>query len=328
MSNQYFALLMCCAVTVGCELPDRQDERSSQARSALTAPTTIAPTSGYGDPGTSATIDTRGNVNWVGGNWYVPLPVSVGDVIGSVTALVRDNGQYNLHASDGNTVVMQLISRTVVGDNARGSAISNGLGTQQNLTVTPSFGYKVQAGEEMLVQFVGIKGGATPGQSTVPSMTGTVTVSPITVRPTVQIVVPSANWHIRAGNPSLDGRGFWLLEHNGSDELISDLPVQPGDNITSLAFHLNRGANVLPGDIQLKLLSRPFGSDPATVAATSVLYSVVSSGNAWTVVDIASTQTSILPGVSYWISVSSSQFLDDDATPMFDGVLVAFTRAM
>ena len=176
---------MFCALTAACELPGRPDELS-ESHAALTAPTTIAPTSGYGDPGTSAPVDAAGNVNFVGGNWHVPLPVSVGDVIGSISAIVRDNGPANGHTSDGNVIVMQLISHATSGDNARATIISSGSGSQQTLTLAPSGGYCVQAGEEMQVMFVGFR-------ALVPSMAGLVTITPMgsgAVAGTVTVPVP------------------------------------------------------------------------------------------------------------------------------------------
>jgi len=141
---------------------------------ALSSSTTVAPTSGFGAPGTVTTVDAGGNVNWVGGTWYVPLPTSAGDTIGTVSAIVRDNA-----GQSGNNVIVQLVSRTSSGDTSRSFASSNGSGIQQTLTMAPTGGYKVQVGDEMLVEYFGLKGGAIPGPSTVPSMTGPVTVTPV-----------------------------------------------------------------------------------------------------------------------------------------------------
>ena len=180
MRNLYRVLLFCSlSWLIGCDIPDRTDEPLSRAQAALTAPTTIAPTSGFGDPGTTTTIDASGNVNWVGGAWYVPLGLQAGDVVGSVSVVVRDNGASNGHSSDGNNVIALLVSRTAAGDVTKGSASSTGSGLQQTLPIAPTGGsYTVQAGDEMLLETFGMKGGALPGLSTVPSMTGPVTVSP------------------------------------------------------------------------------------------------------------------------------------------------------
>jgi hypothetical protein len=59
-------------------------------------------------------------VNWVGGAWYVPLPVSAGDTIGSVSAVVRDNGPAPGYipgsvGDGGSYVKLSLISETASG---------------------------------------------------------------------------------------------------------------------------------------------------------------------------------------------------------------------
>jgi len=200
MRNKYFALLICCAVTAACELPDRPDDRSSQAQAALTAPTTVPPTSGFGDPGIVTTIDSSGNVNWVGGAWYVPLGLQAGDVVGLVSVVVRDNGASNGHTSDGNNVIALLVSRTASGDTTIGSASSNGSGMQQTLPITPTGGaYAVKAGDDMLLKTFGLKGGALPGPSTVPSMTGIITAAP-PVRPVTRIVYPPSSFAVDSAN--------------------------------------------------------------------------------------------------------------------------------
>jgi len=229
MRNQYFALLMCCAVTSACELSDRPDDRSSQAQAVLAAPTTIAPTSGYGDPGSVTTVDAAGNVNWVGGNWHVPLPVSVGDVIGSVSAIVRDNGAANGHTADGNVIVMQLISHTSLGDNARATIISSGSGSQQTLTLAPSGGYRVQSGEDMLVMLVGFR-------ALVPSMAGLVTVSPLAPSGTATIgtlILSSGGVALKPAGVTFVGDAAGSVSWTGGAWSVQ-IPCNFGDTIDQL----------------------------------------------------------------------------------------------
>lgn len=185
-------------IETGCATTDSAGV-STAAQPALTSPTTVAPTSGFGDPTTTITVDAGGAVNWVGGAWYVPLPVSAGDAIGTVTAVVRDNGSGNGHPTDGNNVLVDLVSRTSGGDVVRASWSSNGSGTQQTGTLTPSGGsYTVQVGDEMLVRSRGLMGGALPGPSTVPSMTGVITVAPPVIQPLLHTLKLST---LTPGNP-------------------------------------------------------------------------------------------------------------------------------
>lgn len=140
---------------------------------SLTAPTTIAPTDGFGDPTTTVTIDAAGNVHWLGGDWYVPLPVSAGDVIGSISAIVQDNA-----GTSGNTIIESLVMRlpAPTGDTEIARAWTNESGAVTTLTVTPNAPYTVPAGAEMLAKFHAMGNNLQP--ATVPSMTGAVTVGP------------------------------------------------------------------------------------------------------------------------------------------------------
>lgn len=190
-----------CAILVGACTPDDAALIGAASQQLLSGPLTVPPTGGFGDPGTTATIDASGNVNWVGGAWYVPLALQAGDVIGSATVVVRDNGASNGHTSDGNNVLALLVSRTAAGDTTRGFASSNGSGLQQTLPLTPTNGsYTVQAGDEILLKTFGLTGGAIPGPSTVPSMTGPITVYP---RSAYTPVPFSAGWRLQwnSGSP-------------------------------------------------------------------------------------------------------------------------------
>lgn len=321
MRMNKLVLAICTTSLLACSVSGSPVGTASQP--SLTAPTTIPPTSGFGDPGTVVTLDAQGNTNWVGGAWYVPLPVSAGDVIGTVTAAVRDNGPNNGHTTDGNNVLAYLVSRTSTGDTTRAFWSSNGSGSPQTATLSPSGGYTVKAGEEMLVEFAGLKGGAVPGPSTVPSMTGPVTASPRANLASTDVIVPAAGWAIRQGSPTLDVRGFWALEQNGSDELVAGLPVPPGNTITSLVFHFNRASSPLSGELQFKLFSRQFGANPTTTSPVVPLSTIVSSGNSWTSVNIATTQVAIQSNTNYWMSVvGTAQFID--GVPLFDAALISY----
>lgn len=215
MRLKNFVLAICSSVSLfACSVSGSPVGVASQP--SLTGPTTIPPTIGFGDPGTVVTLDAQGNTNWVGGAWYVPLPVSAGDVIGTVTAAVRDNGQNNGHSTDGNNVLAYLVSRTSTGDTTRAFWSSNGSGSPQTATLSPSGGYAVKAGEEMLVEFAGLKGGAVPGPSTVPSMTGPVAAIPVLTQHVTTTIIAAAS-----GAPLSPSLTAWHLENPGMQVVMA-----------------------------------------------------------------------------------------------------------
>lgn len=242
MRMNTLVLAICTTSLLACSVSGSPVGTASQP--SLTAPTTIPPTSGFGDPGTVVTLDAQGNTNWVGGAWYVPLPVSAGDVIGTVTAAVRDNGPNNGHSTDGNNVLAYLVSRTSTGDTTRAFWSSNGSGSPQTATLSPSGGYTVKAGEEMLVEFAGLKGGAVPGPSTVPSMTGPVTASPRALsigsvtRRFFPRFVTNSDYSATAA-PCFDTKSVGRLCHTSlyaSSHGVShvEIPFMPGESLVNL----------------------------------------------------------------------------------------------
>lgn len=244
MRLKNFVLAICSAAALlACSVSGSPLGQASQP--SLTGPTTIPPTSGFGDPSTVVTLDAQGNMNWVGGAWYVPIPVAAGDVIGTVTATVRDNGAANGHTLDGNNVLAKLVSRTPTGDTTRAFWSSDGSGNRQTATLTPSGGYRVQVGDEMLVEFFGLTGGAIPGPSTVPSMTGPVTASPLALstgsatRRFFPRFVTNSDYTAMAA-PCFDVNSVGRLCHTSlyaSSHGVShvEIPFEPGESLVRLS---------------------------------------------------------------------------------------------
>lgn len=269
---------------------------STDDQPLLSGPTVVAPTSGFGDP--SRTVDSQGNVFWTL-PWYVPLPVSAGDVIGTVTTIVRDNGAANGHSSDGNNVLVNLISRVQTSDPAnpidtsRAFWGSNGSGNQQTATLTPIGGYTVQAGDEMLVVFSGLKGGALPGPSTVPSMTGAVMVGPA-VGPsgalgslTINIPVSPNQFAVQDGVYTIPYNSSNTGPNGGIGFAISGIPV--GSVIAGVRVKL---ADAPGASVTLALISKEMAGDSAPVwishgsaasSGTGAIQKVSISGMSYTV---------------------------------------------
>lgn len=222
---------------IGCERSDVLDETQQH----LNTTTTVAPTSGFGDPTTVAAVDSSGNENWVGGNWYVPLPVSAGDVVGTVQAIVRDNGSTNGHPADGNNVIAVLQSRVAGSTSPLASASSDGSGNRQTLNITTT--HTVASGEQLVMEYIGLTGGALPGPSTVPSMTGPVTVSPRQRHVTRRISSAS----VQPGNSGTPGAvlsgGAWHFVPSGANiPLYFPLPVNTGDAINGWSIWVQKNS--------------------------------------------------------------------------------------
>lgn len=294
MRLKNFVLAICSAVSLlACSVSGSPLGQASQP--SLTGPTTIPPTSGFGDPSTVVTLDAQGNMNWVGGAWYVPLPVSAGDVIGTVTAIVRDNGAANGHTLDGNNVLAKLVSRTPTGDTTRAFWSSDGSGNRQTATLTPSSGYRVQVGDEVLVEFFGLTGGAIPGPSTVPSMTGPVRADPIT--PTHTRIVPTMPpAALSAGTPS-PAATFCT---NGS---MLSLPISPNDGETIAAIRLRfRDNSVGPTPVVVGIAS----TEDDAVAFNFLATSPHSPGNGVDQTISLSTSVAVRQHVQYYIVAAPS----------------------
>ena len=285
-------------IATGCERADVLDE----VREHLDSTTTIAPTSGFGDPTTVATVDSSGNENWVGGSWYIPLPVSAGDVIGTVQAIVRDNGSANGHLLDGNNVLAVLQSRIAGSTSALASASSDGSGTQQTLSITAT--HTVASGEQLVVEYIGLTGGAIPGPSTVPSMTGPVTASPRAPKQTIASCTVLALL-----GPSLGSAWTSGIGPNGEAFALSTtaatipvtLPLAAGDRIKEFSFKVS-------GNGSADLAATVYHVDSSMVGTQIGMATVTDPAASWSTVtiDVADTVISQLDAVNIHLVASAA----------------------
>jgi hypothetical protein len=114
----------------------------------------IPPASGWGDTGVTSTLNADGSVSWCCTTWIVPLPVAAGDVIGTVSVPVRDNGPNNGFSTGGNTVVVFVGTPSSDGStfNALLYATTSGAGDLATVTLTFATPHVVVAGENLQIR--------------------------------------------------------------------------------------------------------------------------------------------------------------------------------
>lgn len=119
------------------------------------------PATGFGDSGVTTSAPpagwAAGSVAWCCTNWWIPIPVVAGDVVGSVAAQVKDVPPDPLYVpgsqgDGGSSVVLSLIAQTGATQTVLRSVGSNGSGNQQSLIMTLTSPYTVPAGTTMLVK--------------------------------------------------------------------------------------------------------------------------------------------------------------------------------
>lgn len=158
--------------------------------------TTVLPATGWGELGQPApTILADGSVSWCCTTWFTPLSLAVGDVIGSLSVPVRDNGAANGFSVGGNNVLVVLTAQTASGPVNLGNVSSNGSGNPQTLPLTLATPYTVPQGVSLVVRAIAMTGGANPGPALHPSTIGGIQVIPPSSSPSplalVYVTIPS-----------------------------------------------------------------------------------------------------------------------------------------
>lgn len=138
---------------------------------------TLAPTvGGYQSFGATTSIGTDGSVSFWNGVWNVPLPIDCGRAIGTLTVPVRDNGTANGHASDPNVVTAAIVLRSSTTEQTLASAVSDGSGTQQTLTIAAPT-HTMVAGESLVLRLVPTTKTTPPHFALFPSLVGMMQVA-------------------------------------------------------------------------------------------------------------------------------------------------------
>ena len=227
-----------CVSVVACGVSGADEISSS---SALTSGALPGAT-GWGDPGVVASVDSSGNVNWncvsatscASATWHVLVPTSVGDAIASLTIPVRDNGFANGFPVGGNTLLLQLISRSASGASLLGSITSNGSGNPQTmvLSITPRI---VAVGETLVINAIALNG---VSPATVPSLIGQIQVTAGTttiIRPFFPKIIVTGMNFTQPVTQSFGSDGSVSVMSNGGGSLAYlDIPYQAGETLVAI----------------------------------------------------------------------------------------------
>lgn len=176
-------LILC---VLSCACVSTQPSTTGQSSSA----TTVPPSAGWGDPGTTSAVSADGAVSWCCSTWYVPVVADAGQAIASVVVPIRDNGAANGFPTDGNGVVLVLVSQTATGTTQLGNVASNSSGARQTLTLSLSTPHVVTDSESIVLRAVALSGGALPGPAHHPSEIGAVRVVATTATTARTIRIP------------------------------------------------------------------------------------------------------------------------------------------
>lgn len=285
MNSCIRAILLLVLIFTGC---GTGDDAPSLERAAVSATLTsdgmvTLPATGWGDPGvvTSAVPAgwAAGSVAWCCSNWWVPIPVAAGDVVGSVAALVHDVAPDPLYipgsqGDGGSSVVLSLIAQNGTTQTVLRSIGSNGSGAQQSLIMTLTSPYTVPAGATLLLKANAFA--LWPSSVMHPSVVGPVT----TAAPTQQSQFSGSTETYSIGFAS-PGFGVQMIAGDvdtnasmslGTSTAASTLPlrVQLGRPITAWSVRFIK--NSTSGTIAARLLrSTPGGGGAIQVGTTRTL---------------------------------------------------------
>lgn len=149
-------LLSAVLIFVGCDTPSSDDGRPDAAETAqavtCSSGCTVPAVPPNGAPESSGffwTVTGSGQVVWSGGAWDITLPVNAGDVVSSVSIVVRDNGGVTP-----NRVTARLQAQTASGIVQVGAISSDMSGNTQTLVMSLPTAHVVAADERLYVQAI------------------------------------------------------------------------------------------------------------------------------------------------------------------------------
>lgn len=263
------AYIFLAAALAACDAP-----ASSATAQALTD-TTVLPATGWGDSGVTWTSSSDGSVSWCCTNWYVPLPLGVGESVGSISTTVRDNGTANGFGSSSNNVIVVLLSQTSSGSTVLGSVSTDGSGNLQSKTLTLASPHTVASGESLVVKAVALAGGAFPGPASHPSLIEAITIPP--APHVLTLPIHGSAFAVAGSDVVYSQQGVRSSSMNG----VASLPLPIGSTIVAVRVDIN--------------------DDPSPTRMTAVLSRLQKTG---TVTVLAQTPASAGSGTTQELSVS------------------------
>lgn len=253
---------------------DAGPSESGMTQSVLTAGGMVTlPATGFGDTGvTTAPVSAgwaTGSVAWCCSNWWVPVGVSAGDVVGSVAALVQDVAPSPLYipgsqGDGGSSVILSVVAQTGNTSTTLGTASSNGSGAQQSLIVTLASPYTVPPGTSVVLKAAAFA--LWPSSVMHSSIVGPVataapalaTSAPLTEVYSVGFAVPGAGVQLSPGTASTNA----TLNLNTSTA-SSTLPLRTQAGRTLSAWSVRAIKNSTTGAITARLWRAVAGSGAA-----------------------------------------------------------------
>lgn len=227
-------------------------ERETSQQTLTSDGMVTLPATGWGDPGvTTSTVPAgwaAGSVAWCCTNWWVPIPVAAGDVVGSVAALVKDVPPDPLYipgsqGDGGSSVTLSLVAQNGTTQTVLRSIGSNGSGNHQSLIMTLTSPYTVPAGTTLLLKATAFA--LWPSQVMHPSIVGPVSaaaptsIAAVRTRP-ISGLTAVPEWPA-SGVGATRVANTWSFV--SSRYMYFPVPVTAGELISGYQVYVNKNSN-------------------------------------------------------------------------------------